>query len=423
MPIFVFPVALEIRLDDNRSYDNSELRGLGFSGIHDFEAQLPQLIPLATSYGLGRFFTYYSSKGLVIATSRPHYDDERNADWQFKKTWFQNEKRYLTRNEILENCPSLSKFNGCQTCQFHLGSLPCFSKSLTTTLKPSESSDSNFLRYDDLPKHHHHRYESRAIRRTKPVQGQPDMFWVPTTHIEQYRRRRSIPYGVAHINMPDIIEHRIKAASAAAQEGHKTRKKLEHCGECYFVHYCTKRWIISRCGGPHTKEDILERAMSKVRTVCQRRGLSLEDLKFFINVGGHEVFSQGFLLIFRGLSADFQQATFHSKRGRYFCNVNFDVAKTWLKARYWYRGHYTRNTDHIIQHEITNETLGSYLELCSYHRFKTGDGWSPYSAIDSICADSAGLRISFFSRNCDNFVRSYATLFNKLPRMISTIDW
>jgi hypothetical protein len=423
MPIFVFPLALEIRLEPNQPYNNPELQGLGFSGIYDFEAQLPQLIPLATSYGFGRFFTYYSSKGLVVATSRPHYDDENNAYWQFKRTWFRNENRYLTRNEILENCPSLSKFNGCQTCQFHLGSLPCFSKSLTTTLKPSNSSDSNFLRYDDLPKHIHHRYDSRAIRRTQPVQGQPNMFWVPTAHLDQHRRSRRVPYGVSHISMPDIIEQRIRAASAAAQEGHKTRKKLEHCGGCYFVPYCTKRWLISQCGGPYTKEDILERAMSKVRAVCQRRELSLEELKFFINVGGHKVYPQGFPLIFRGLSDDFHQAMFHSKRGGYFCHVNFDVAKTWFKARYWYRDQYTRNTDHIFQHEITDEMLGAYLELCAYHRFKTSDGWTQHSSIDSICADSAGLRISFFSHNCDRFVRSYATLFNKLPRLLSTINW
>lgn len=420
MPIYVFPLLLEIRTSPNRYHDNPELSALGFSGIHDFEAQLPKIARLAAHNGFGRFFSYYPEKGLVVATARPHYESEEDK-LIFKAIWFHEKKRHITKSEVLENCPSLSKFNACRTCQFVLGSLPCFAKALPTLSGSLQNLEQDFLRYDDLPVRR--RYHRGSPQRTRPVAGHPGLIWAPPTHVKNYRYGGCIVRSVRNVNVPDIIERRIEDAKKAAQQGHKTRERVKHCPKCYFYNVCTCRWFVSRCGGPHNEKNILEKAMGFVHEACERRGLSLEELRFFINVGGHVVYPHGFPMVFEGLSEGFHKAVFHTRTGSYHERVDFDVAKTWLRARYWYRGQYTRNVDHVTRYEISDESLAAYWEICKHGRFKTGNGWTPYSGISSVYAIQSGLGVSFYSRNCDRRVHSYGTLFNKLPRLISAIDW
>ena len=419
--IYVFHMYMQIDNSTKYSYDRQCLPALGFSGITNLEDDLHRIVMVAHRHDVGRFFTHYPQNDLVVATARPHFDPSTNYQHQdqheFQKIFFRNESRYITRKDLIINCPSLSKFNGCLTCAYSLGSLPCFIK-VFPQLYSGNDRDLNFMRIDDLPR------STRSLPNVRTHQVYDNLIWVPTSHAtSRWRGSRSGILLIGDISSPAQIAENVKSASESARQGHRTKVKIaEQCPQCYFGNMCQRRWRVRHCPEAYSREKVIASLIEKVTYTCRQEGLSLEELKYFINAGGHEVYPFGAQLTFRGLDKNFTHGVFYTKYGRNMIHCDLPHTRRLLQARFYHNHDYSHAVKPGRHCEVPDEMLGVYYELCRVNTCKRNyGGWNPYSKIKSLSIGrDETMQIDFFGQS-SRYVRSYASLLGNMPYQLTEL--
>lgn len=392
------------------------LPGTAFTGWETPEIP-SQVLDYSRGRYLLRFFVWYPKRSLLVVTPKPHVD---KGQWQSEQQviFCPDTQTTLSRKQTLTHCPSLAKFNGCNECPHTFGSLPCIAK-VYPDLKGKHIQE-DVLDWSKLPSS----YSARFYHSRTEKKGEIRSIACSHVTLGSYRRFRYRQlvgienYQGDHASLEEGLEMAHQSAKRAVQ----TREKIAaQCPQCYFFSHCEKRWRAKYCNEAYLVQHVHAYLAHRVEEALQQIKLSREELVFFVEAGGHTIYPNRGALTFVGVDLSRNRGVFYSDRGRYKQIFDLPTTRYLLRASYFREGLYTTPFRPSLT-DLTDELLGSYLELMRSDSIKTSRGWGGAARIKSVSSlGSDRLFVDTFT-SASLRVTSYNSLMGSTPYQLSYLS-